>query len=203
MERRKHSRRIASRLIPRLSRFTALIAFLATLLVLLGGFFQFTLASDDQQPNAELNIQQLTSCYALGTDAIGIGDIQGGKKIYQNCFTPDATITAIFPDGTTVIRNGPNSWADYVASVFQGNRYVATQHLMGTINTIVTGNTATMTSYLLATHKRSDTSIDVANGTYTDQVINQNGSWKIYNRTLKLITFLNLASPPSSPQNTH
>ncbi|BAY91178.1 hypothetical protein NIES3275_32000 [Microchaete diplosiphon NIES-3275] len=174
---------------------TTLIAVIATVLVLLGGTFEFAFAS---QPNAQLDIEKLTVCYALGTDAIGRGDLQGGKNIYPDCFTPNATITAVFPDGTTQTYIGTNAWADFVYAVFQGNGYVATQHLIGTININVNGNNATMTSYLHATHKRSDTSIDVANGTYEDEVIQQNGRWKIRRRTLKLITFLNLSSPPSS-----
>ncbi len=178
---------------PRL--ITTLIAVIATVLVLLGGTIEFAFAS---QPNAESEIEKLTVCYALGTDAIGGGDILSGKNIYQNCFTPDATITAIFPDGVTIeTRIGTNDWADFVAAVFQGNGYVATQHLIGTINIAINGNTAKMSSYLHATHKRSDTSIDVANGTYEDEIIKQNGRWKIRRRTLKLITFLNLSSPPS------
>jgi hypothetical protein len=174
---------------------TNLIAVIATVIVLVGGTIELAAAS---QPNAQSEIEKLTVCYALGTDAIGRGDIIEGKNIYQDCFTPDATITAIFPDGvTTETRIGTNSWADFVAAVFQGNGYVATQHLIGTVNIAVKGNTATMSSYLHATHKRSDTSIDVANGTYEDEVVNQNGRWKIRRRTLKLITFLNLSSPPS------
>ncbi|AFY56345.1 hypothetical protein Riv7116_3903 [Rivularia sp. PCC 7116] len=175
--------------------FKILIAVIATLLVLVGGSFEFASAS---QPNAKLNIEQLTVCYALGTDAIGRGDIQAGKNIYQDCFTENAEITAIFPDGASASRTGTDEWADFVASVFQGNGYVATQHLIGTVNIDVNRNTATMTSYLQATHKISDTSIDVANGTYEDELVRQNGRWKISRRTLKLITFLNLSSPPSA-----
>ncbi|BAY11775.1 nuclear transport factor 2 family protein [Calothrix sp. NIES-2098] len=172
---------------------TTLIAVIATVLVLVGGTIELASAS---QPNDRSEIEQLTVCYALGTDAIGRGDIQQGKNIYQNCFTPNAKITAIFPDGVTIeTRIGTNDWADFVASVFKGNGYVATQHLMGTINIDVNGNSGKMTSYLHATHKRSDISIDVANGTYEDEVIKQNGRWLIRSRTLKLITFLNLSSP--------
>lgn len=196
MEKRKNERLVTSSFIPRLKGFRIFIALIATLIVLLGGTLEFAFAS---QPNAESEIEQLTVCYALGTDAIGRGDIQGGKNIYRDCFTEDATITAVFPDGvTTATRVGTSAWGDFVASVFQGNGYVATQHLIGTVNIAVNGNTATMTSYLHATHKRSDTSIDVANGTYEDEVIKQNGRWKIRRRTLKLITFLNLSSPPSN-----
>ncbi|MCP6758556.1 MAG: nuclear transport factor 2 family protein [Fischerella sp. CENA71] len=101
----------------------------------------------------------------------------------------------MFPNGNSKTRIGTDPWADFVYSVFQGNGYMATQHLIGTVNIQVQGNNATMSSYLHTTHKRSETSIDVANGTYEDEVVRQNGCWKISRRTLKLITFLNLASP--------
>ncbi|BAZ37857.1 hypothetical protein NIES4101_37830 [Calothrix sp. NIES-4101] len=195
MEKRKNQRLAISNFIPRLPGITALIAAVVALFVLLGGTFESALAS---QPNAESEIEQLTVCYALGTDAIGKGDVQAGKNIYRDCFTEDATITAIFPDGGQATYTGTNAWGDFVASVFRGNGYVATQHLIGTINIAVQGNNAKMTSYLHATHKRSETSIDVANGTYEDEVVKQNGRWKIRRRTLKLITFLNLSSPPST-----
>ncbi|WP_322677895.1 nuclear transport factor 2 family protein [Nostoc sp. DedQUE03] len=177
-----------------LNRLT-LIVLAVTLVLFVGGRFDLASAT---QPNAELEIQKLTSCYALGTDAIGRGNLQEGKNIYRDCFTQDAVLTAIFPDGATQTNYGTDSWADFVYSVFQGNGYTATQHLMGTINISVQNNQATMTSYLHATHKRSETSIDVANGTYEDQVVNRNGRWKIRNRTLKLIDFLNLSSPTTN-----
>jgi hypothetical protein len=149
---------------------------------------------------AEAQIAKLTSCYAYGTDAIGRGDLQQGKNIYAPCFTADAELKVYFP-GTPF--NGPpsfstvgtESWANFVASVFATNGYTATQHMMGTIDVNVQGATATMTSYLHATHTLSDGTIDVANGTYEDEVVRQNGTWKIKRRTLKLITFLNLGTP--------
>ncbi|MEH1857610.1 MAG: nuclear transport factor 2 family protein [Nostoc sp.] len=171
-----------------------------TLVMFVGGRFELASAT---QPNAELEIQKLTSCYALGTDAIGRGNLLQGKNIYRDCFTQDSVLTAIFPDGATQTSYGTDSWADFVYSVFQGNGYTATQHLMGTINISVQNNQATMTSYLHATHKRSETSIDVANGTYEDQVVNRNGRWKIRNRTLKLIDFLNLSSPTTASSSTN
>ncbi len=175
-----------------LPRRLTLAAAIATLIVLLGGVFNTAPAA---QPNATEEIQNLTVCYALGTDAIGRGNIQQGKDIYRDCFTENAEIIAIFPNGNSETRVGTDAWADFVYSVFQGNGYTATQHLIGTVNIQVQGNNATMSSYLHATHKRSETSIDVANGTYEDEVVRENGRWKISRRTLKLITFLNLASP--------
>ncbi|MFN6486868.1 nuclear transport factor 2 family protein [Nostoc sp. DedQUE02] len=195
MEKRKQNGQIVSRTISFLLNRLTLIVLAVTLVLFVGGRFDLASAT---QPNAELEIQKLTSCYALGTDAIGRGNLQEGKNIYRDCFTQDAVLTAIFPDGATQTNYGTDSWADFVYSVFQGNGYTATQHLMGTINISVQNNQATMTSYLHATHKRSETSIDVANGTYEDQVVNRNGRWKIRNRTLKLIDFLNLSSPTTN-----
>jgi SnoaL-like domain len=149
----------------------------------------------------EAQIAKLTSCYAYGTDAIGRGDLQRGKDIYEPCFAADAELEVYFP-GTPL--NGPpsfetvgtESWADFVSSVFTANGYTSTQHMMATIDVNVTdGAHATMTSYLHATHVLPDGTIDVANGTYEDEVVRQNGTWKIKRRTLKLITFLNLGTP--------
>lgn len=194
MEKKKGSKSVLSNVISLLLNRLSLIVIAVVMLVVLGGRFELASAS---QPNAESEIQQLAMCYALGTDAIGQGNLQEGKDIYQNCFTPDATITAVFPSGASETRYGANDWADFVYAVFQGNGYQATQHLIGTVNISIKNNKASMSSYLHATHKLSETSIDVANGTYVDEVINKQGKWKISRRTLTLIDFLNLSSPGS------
>ncbi|MEH1854792.1 MAG: nuclear transport factor 2 family protein [Nostoc sp.] len=200
MEKRRENGRIVANAISFLLNRITLVVIAVALVLFIGGRFEIASAS---QPDAELEIQKLTSCYALGTDAIGRGNLQEGKNIYRNCFTQDAVLTAIFPDGATQTNYGTDPWADFVYSVFQGNGYTATQHLMGTINISVENNKATMTSYLHATHKRSETSIDVANGTYEDKVVKTNGRWKIRNRTLKLIDFLNLSSPTTASSSTN
>ncbi|WP_414571962.1 nuclear transport factor 2 family protein [Nostoc sp. CCY 9925] len=200
MEKRRENGRIVSKAISLLLNRISLIALAVTIVLFIGGRFEIASAT---QPNAELEIQKLASCYALGTDAIGRGNVLEGKNIYRDCFTQDAVLTAVFPDGASETRIGTDAWADFVYSVFQGNGYLATQHLMGSINISFQNNKATMTSYLHATHKRSETSIDVANGTYEDEVVNKNGRWKIRNRTLKLIDFLNLSSPTSDSSATN
>jgi hypothetical protein len=200
VEKRREGGRIVSKAISFLLNQVSLIVLAVILVLFIGGKFELASAT---QPNAELEIQKLTSCYALGTDAIGRGNLLEGKDIYRDCFTQDAVLTAIFPDGTTQTNYGTDAWADFVYSVFQGNGYTATQHLMGTINISIENNKAAMTSYLHATHKRSETSIDVANGTYEDQVVNINGRWKISKRTLKLIDFLNLSSPTVDSSNAN
>ncbi|MEA5623084.1 nuclear transport factor 2 family protein [Nostoc sp. UHCC 0251] len=200
MEKRRETGRIVPKAISFLLNRVTLLVLAVTLVLFIGGRFEIASAT---QPNAELEIQKLTSCYALGTDAIGRGNLLEGKNIYRDCFTQDSVLTAIFPDGASETRYGTDSWADFVYSVFQGNGYQATQHLIGTINISVQNNQARMTSYLHATHKRSETSIDVANGTYEDQVVKTNGRWKIRNRTLKLIDFLNLSSPTTTSSSTN
>ncbi len=198
MEIRRENRRTFSKFISLLLHRVTLIALAITFVLLIGGRFE---PANATQPNAQLELQKLTTCYALGTDAIGSGNVLEGKNIYRDCFTQNAVITAVFPDGVSQTLIGTDAWADFVASVFQNNGYQATQHLIGTINISVQGNEGNMSSYLHATHKRSDTSIDIANGTYEDEVVKVNGHWKIKSRTLKLITFLNLTSPPTTMLN--
>ncbi|MDC0740487.1 nuclear transport factor 2 family protein [Polyangium mundeleinium] len=150
---------------------------------------------------AELEIAKLPVCYALGTDAIGRGDLQAGKNIYAPCFKSDTELAVYFPGtpftgppSSTAV--GANAWADFVEGVFTTSGYTSTQHLIGSIDiNVIDEDEATMTSYLHATHVLPDGTIDVANGTYEDEVIRVNGAWKIKRRTLKLITFLNLGTP--------
>lgn len=169
------------------------IGIAVTLVVVLGGRFELASAA---QPNAELEIQKLTVCYALGIDAIGRGNLQEGKNIWRDCFTQDAEFTIKIPiAGVVAQRTGSDAWADYAYSVFQGKGYTATQHLMGSINvSVLNANQATMSSYLYATQKLSETSVDVANGTYEDEVVKEDRRWKIRRRTLNSIDSLNLKS---------
>lgn len=182
-----------------LKRTTLIVITLAaTLVVLLGGRFDLASAT---QPNAELEIQKLTVCHALAIDAIGRGNLQEGKNIFRNCSTQDAEFTNNLPGGVTEKQTGTDALADYLYSVYQANGYQATQHLIGSINVSVrNANNATMSSYVHGTHKRSETSIDVANGTYEDEVVKVDGRWKIRRRTFNNMNFLNLRSPTDSTE---
>ena len=147
------------------------------------------------------DIRKLTICYAHGTDAIGRGDVAAGRAIYQPCFTKDATFSVVFPNGQIEERTGSDAWADFVATVFQGAGYTSTQHLIGTISIEVQDKNATMSTYLHATHVLPNGSMDIANGTYEDSVVQTEEGWRIQSRRLTLITFLNLAPTAPHPRS--
>jgi hypothetical protein len=146
-------------------------------------------------------IEDLAYCYAAGTDAIGGGDLQKGKDIYEDCFTPDAVVEAFAPgsdpDGPPDLSAvGRDAWADVVDAVFSANGYVATQHLMSNIRIRPHFTTAKMTSYVHATHVLEPaSSVDLAAGTYKDVVVHTPAGWRIARRTLLLISFLRVESP--------
>lgn len=146
-------------------------------------------------------IADLANCYAAGTDAIGAGDLALGKQIYAGCFTPDAKIEASFPGNdpngpADLIAYGGAAWGDIVEGVFDSSGYVATQHVMSNIRIDLDGNSASMISYLHATHVLDPAgSIEVANGHYVDQIVHTSQGWRIAARRLYLINFVRLDSP--------
>lgn len=172
--------------------------------------------ADDRRSDRD-EIAALIYCYARGTDAIGDSTTNAdpraaGIAIYRQCFTPDAELRAWFPQqpfDSQVFPNpganpstappafvGPEAWATFVDSVFRGNGYTFTQHIMTNVDVRTRGNTGTLTAYLNATHVISGTEIGgpsrcvaVANGTYSADVKKIAGSWRITRLYLTLITF--------------
>ena len=148
-------------------------------------------------------IADLAYCYAAGTDAIGAGDLALGKQIYAGCFTANAKIEASFPGAdpngpADLTAYGAAGWGDIVEGVFASSGYVATQHVISNTRIDIDGNSASMISYLHATHVLDpDGSIAVANGHYVDQVVHTPKGWRIAARRLHLISFVRLDSPAS------
>lgn len=191
----------------RLRRFSPLPSALA-LTVVCAGLYSFAAESKKGGSDAvgqrladRAEIADLGHCYAEGTDAIGRGDLVGGKQIYAGCFTHNAVIKAWFPGADP---NGPPglqavgtaAWADAVEGVFTGNGYIATQHLLGNVRIDLDGNSGEMSSYLSATHVIDPSgSVELAHGTYVDQVVRTPHGWRIASRKLYLIDFLRLESP--------
>jgi SnoaL-like domain len=146
-------------------------------------------------------IEALGVCYASATDAISKGALEEGRRLYRKCFTSDAVIGASFP-GTDpsgppdFFSIGPDAWADTVNSVFVNAGYAQTQHMMSNFVINIDGDRATMSSYLNATHVLDAFgSIDLANGTYVDEIVRTRRGWKISRRTLRLISFMRVDSP--------
>jgi len=83
-------------------------------------------------------------------------------------------------------------WTNYVNNAFRKGLYKSTQHHIGSITSSIEENSAVVQSYLIATHVYSDAAPDIGVsmswGTYTDQVILENGSWLIKNRRLDVIS---------------
>ena len=136
--------------------------------------------------NTKEAIRQLTVNYALGTDAIGRSDLDGGIAIYRETFLPGAEIRVA---GMAEPYTGPEHWAGYVNSHFRERNYRATQHLMGTVNISVgTGKkegTAVISSYLHAAHAvDGEPRVFVVLGTYDDECVRKKGRWWIARRTL-------------------
>lgn len=173
------------------------IAIALTLVIVLGGKVELASAAP---PNDELKIQKLTVCYALGLDAIGRNNLQEGKNILRDCFTPEAEITRNSATGVLAQRTGSDAWADYAYSVFQERGIQSTQHLIGSIFvSALNDNQGTMTSYFHATHKLSETSVYVADGTYDHEVVKERGHWKIRRLTLNALQapILYTVNPPT------
>lgn len=188
------------RLWNRRARIAGGVTVLTASLALIGA----TASHVDASPGSaadEQEIQKLTTCYALGTDAIGAGDVEKGKSIYAPCFTNNAVISFSLPgadpdDPPAVSAVGSDAWADLLAGIFAQNGYTATQHLMGSINVeLKSGGNAEMTSYLQAIDVVNDGTLAIAHGTYEDTVVRHNGHWKISRRTLRLIDSRTLGTP--------
>lgn len=150
---------------------------------------------------ARAEIEGLERCYAKATDTIGSGDTEGGRAIYKTCFTPNAQISASFPgadpngppDLSTI---GPDAWTQIVEDTFAASGFESTQHIITNVRIDFDGNSATVESYLNATHVLDpEGSIDLANGTYTSTVVRTAQGWRIAKRDLRLITYMRVDSP--------
>jgi len=162
-------------------------------------------------------VADLMYCYARGTDAIGdattnADPLRAGIAIYRDCFTANAPFRAWFPqqpfdsqtfpnpdanpDTAPAPFIGPVAWAGFVNSVFRGNGYDFTQHIISNVDVEIHGNRAILTAYLNASHVISGDTIGgpsrcvaVANGTYSLQAVKQRGRWVATQLDLTLISF--------------
>jgi len=155
---------------------------------------------------ARAEIEALSQRYALGSDAIGRGDVDEGRRLYRSIFTEDAVIGASYPGNDPrgapdLVATGPDGWVDVVERVFITQGYTASQHMIGNILIDVHGDRATMRTLLSATYVLDPgRSLDVGHGTYMDEVVRTRAGWRVARSTLQLISYVRLESPfgPSS-----
>ena len=194
-------------------RHTVLIYLAFTLVAVFG--FTSTIAMAGENLPVKNEITNLMLCYAAGTDAIGDStraDPQGdGEAIYAECFTDSAVFRAWFPgtdfnDPSQAVvvgpgggLTGPEAWAGFVFSVFNGT-YTFTQHMLSNFIVHTDGNSGQLEAYLNASHVTQDagvvTQVEVANGTYTLTVEKIGNKWKVTQLDLKLINFVPVYAAP-------
>jgi SnoaL-like protein len=150
---------------------------------------------------ARAEIEATEYRFSEGTDALGRGDIAGAKQIYRECFTEDGLFEAYLPGSDRsgrpdVSAVGPDGLSELVGGLFAAAGYTATQHNVTNIRIALRGSAASVVSYAEAVQVlRWNQSIDVAHGTYFDEVVHTAQGWKIAHRKLHLITSLRLESP--------
>jgi hypothetical protein len=185
------------------------------------------LAAAKASVSQQAEVEKLVVCYARGTDALGsatdaviaadldstvnVSDpkFQEALGFYRKCFAREFSFTLAF-DGVPVLTvpdpasrtpetDAALQWANFVNNAFRAPGYVNTQHHMGTIASEITGNAASVVSYLIATHSygptSTETGVNVVGGTYTDEVVKQRGAWLIRQRTLNITSSVNIPAP--------
>ena len=151
-----------------------------------------------------------TSVPADQEDDVNISDpdFAAGLALYRKCLSKDFSFKLEIVPGEPIAevpnpnngpgQDGPLQWANFVNNTFRASGYTNTQHHMGSISSEVHGNRAHMVSYLIATHRVGDypgSSVDVVGGTYTDEVVRENGRWVILQRTLLLTSSVTTPAP--------
>ena len=131
-------------------------------------------ATEPQNFADHLEIQQVINLYASAIDKQQWAALEG-------VFTDDAVANFI---GIGVFE-GRQAIADLIASVL--TQCSVTQHLLGNINIMVSGETATATCYLSALHVGlGDYAAETFTvwGEYSDELVRTADGWRIAHRTL-------------------
>ena len=143
---------------------------------------------------AKQQIAELRQLYGFATDLIGTAEqanIEAGRKIYRQIFTPDAEIGAAITESV----KGPDAWVDIVLDALK--EYEATQHLIGTQHVDVhalpdadgAGGAASMQSYLQAWHSTEAGALWLFIGTYHDEASHSpERGWPIHKMVLEQVS---------------
>ncbi len=156
--------------------------------------------------DAQQQIARLQRRYALATDRVASGgdaDIAAARAVYQQIFTPDASIGVAGQPPVT----GPDAWLALVQASLGTLR--GSQHLIGSQVVDVTGlpgagrespGEASMTSVLQATQVAADGSLTRIYGNYVVQArYTQAAGWQMANMKLHLLAVDAPQPPPAQP----
>ena len=154
-----------------------------------------------------------TDCLGRAIDTVGNQPLEStvnmdnsffaeGLSLYRKIFSKEFSFELVVegrqievvpdPKNLKETEDAVLAWTNYVNNAFRKGLYKSTQHHIGSINSSIEGNIAVVQSYLIATHVYSEaaleTGVSMTWGTYTDEVILENGAWLIKNRRLDVIS---------------
>lgn len=145
--------------------------------------------------NDEAKIQKIPLYYARACDTAGPneGDKSKALEWLRKGFTEDCTFSYFLDDGSLWgSAQGVIGFAEFAYNFLSSYRH--SHHAMSNILVEeLKGNTAKIHTYGVAKHLKPDKSTDVAIMIYVDDVIRQNGEWKVRDRKGYILWFDNFA----------
>ena len=152
-------------------------------------------------PQATIQIQQVTNCFPYGIDAIGAGDFDGGLAIWEGCLADDFSFAFSFGPGSPLIEcpspdcpiqefsSRAELRALFAQVAFEASGYTATHHNLTNVNVDVNGRNAQVRAYITAWHVVPDAGFDLALTTYQTEVVREGREWKIQRELIEVVSF--------------
>jgi len=152
-------------------------------------------------------VDMLGICFTQGIDLIGGGSMDEGIARWSECYTDDFSFEFDFGAAGAGSCPGENCPAPapgmgaasrgmFASGVFASLGYEATQHSLHDAVVELDGNTGTLTGDLTAMHFRPDQSVDMFFGTYTIDVVREEGSWRVAHEAIQVISFFTVEGKP-------
>jgi len=137
--------------------------------------------------------QVLWSCYAVGADFVGVGEVQRAKDVLGKCFTDDMQFEAIMPPAYTNLNfrtsGGAEGFVNSANQLYRSLGLTRTQHLISNIRVEKTGpDSAVVYSSALATHVYPNEHVFNATVKVEDQFKRIRGVWKFARKTMTVIS---------------
>ena len=153
-------------------------------------------------------VRNHVTCYPFGIDKIGRGDMDGGKAIWNECFTPDFQFSLFFGRGEPLTcpgakcpfpasMNSVDMRAAVAKKAFESAGFEKTSHHLTNVKVSFTSaDRATVNAYMQAWHWKADGIVVLAAGTWDLEVVRLADKWRIAKENLSIVGSGTL-SPPS------